>query len=181
MSVKSFSNMVLFSCIQYKVSCLQFLVCTKYKLSSIRLIRMFCIFSQLHQKSLNPAIYQYIIYPINPLQLTLAFYIETNQLIISVNQGNCFNKKCNTWLRWIKIFSLIMFRTLYQKYCWNYVKHFEQGKTGQMHNMNSQRNVNATFETFALLQVVLFFKSFITNCMSGECILNLMILLFGKT
>ena len=141
---------------------------------------MFCIFSQLYQKNLNPAIYQYLTCQINPFQLTVAFHIQTSHLICSVNQVTCFNMKCNTWLRQVKIFSWIMFRTLYQKSCWNIVKHFEQGKTRQLHDINSQRSVNATCKNFVSLQVFLFFKNFITYCVLGGCILKLMILLLGK-
>ena len=126
MSVKNFSNIVLVSCILYTVSRLQFHVWTKYKLLSIRLIiSMFCIFPQLHRKSLNAAIYQYLTCWINPFQPTVAFHIETSHLICSVNQVTCFNMKCNTWLSWVQIFSWIMFKTLYPKSCWNIVKHFK--------------------------------------------------------
>ena len=38
MTLKNFSNMVLVSCIQYMVSCIQVLVRTKYKFFSVRLI-----------------------------------------------------------------------------------------------------------------------------------------------
>ena len=138
MSIKNFSNMVLVSCVQYIVSCSEFLACTKHKLSSIRLIRMFCIFSRLQRKNLNPAIYQYTTCRINLFQPIVAFHIETSHLICSVNQVTCFNMKCNTWLRQVKIFSWIMFRTLYQKSCWNIVKHFEQGKARQLHDINSK-------------------------------------------
>ena len=156
--------MVLVSCVQYIASCSEFLARTKHKLSSIRLIRMFCIFSLLQRKSLNPAIYQYTTCRINLFQPTVAFHIETSHLICSVNQVTCFNMKCSTWLSWVKIFSWIMFRTLYQKSCWNIVKHFEQGKTRLLHDINSQRSVNATCKKFVLLQVSLFFKNFITYC-----------------
>ena len=125
---------------------------------------MFCIFSQLHRKSLNPAIYQYPTCQINPFQPTVAFYIQTSHLICSVNQVTCFNMKCNTWLRWVKIFSWIMFRTLYQKSYWNVVKYFEYGKTRLLHDINSYRSVNATCKNFVLLQVSLFFKTFIIYC-----------------
>ena len=114
---------------------------------------MFCIFSQLHRKRLNPAIYQYPTCRINLFHPTVAFHIETSHLICSVNQVTCFNMKCNTWLRWVKIFSWIMFRTLYQKRCWNIVKHFEQGETRQLHDINSQRKGNATCINFVSLQV----------------------------
>ena len=99
--------------------------------------RLFCIFSQLHRKSLSQAIYQYPTCRINPFQPTVTFNIETSHLICSVNQVTCFNMKCNTWLRKVKIFSWIMFRTLYQKSCWNIVKHFEYGKTRLLHAINS--------------------------------------------
>ena len=122
--------MVLFSCIQYLVSCVQFLVCTK-KQTFIHYTNhsIFCILSQLHRKSLNRAICQYPTSRINPFQPTVTFHTEISYLICSVNQVTCFNMKCNTWLRWVKIFSWIMFRTLYHKSCWNIVKHFEYGKT----------------------------------------------------
>ena len=137
--------MVLVSCIQYIVSCSQFLVCTKYKLSSIRLIAACSVYSQNYiAKRLNPAIYQYPTCRINLFHPTVAFHIETSHLICSVNQVTCFNMKCNTWLRWVKTFSWIMFRALYQKSCWNVIKHFEQGKTRQLHDINSERKVNAT-------------------------------------
>ena len=123
---------------------------------------MFCIFSQLHRKSLNRAIYQYPTCRINPFQPTLTFNKETSHLICSVNQVTCFSMKCNTWLRWVKIFSWIMFRILYQKRCWNTVKHFEQGQTRQLHDINSQRKVHATCKNFVSLRVFLFFKNFIT-------------------
>ena len=136
---------------------------------------MFCIFSQLHRKSLNPAIYQYPTCRINPFQPTVTFRIKFSHLIYSVNQVTCFNMKCNTWLRQVKIFSWIMFRTLYQKSCWNIVKHFEQCKTRELHDIDSQRSVN-----FVSLQVFLFFENFITYCVLGDCVLKLMILLSGK-
>ena len=141
---------------------------------------MFYVFSQIHRKSLNTAIYQYPTCPINPFQPTIAFHIETSHLICNVKQVSCFNMKCSTWLRGVKIFSWIMFRTLYKKSCWNIVKHFEQGKTRQLHDINSQRSVNTTCKNFVSLQVFLFFKNFITYCVLGGCILKLMILLFGK-
>ena len=145
--------MVLVSCIQYSslltVSCMY-----KVQTFSHQTNRsMFCIFSQLHRKSLNRAIYRYPTFRINPFQPTGTFHIETSHLIWSVNQVTCFNMKCNTWLRWVQIFSWIMFRTLYQKRCWNIAKHFEQGKTRQLHDVNSQRKVNATCKNFVSLQV----------------------------
>ena len=112
---------------------------------------MFCIFSQLHRKSLNRAIYQYPTCRINPFQPTVSFHIETSHLICSVNQVTCFNMKCNTWLRWVKIFSWIMFRRLYQKRCWNIVKHVEQCKTRQLHDINSYRKVNTTCKNFVFV------------------------------
>ena len=141
---------------------------------------MFSIFSQLHRKILNPAIYQYPTCLINPFQPTVTLHIQTSHLICSVNEVTCFDMKWNIWLRQVKIFSLIMFRTLSQKRCWNIVKHFEQGKTRSLHDINSQRSVNATSKNFVSLQVFLFFKNFITYCVLGGCILKLMILLFGK-
>ena len=125
---------------------------------------MFCIFSQLHQKRLNRAIYKHLICLINQFQPTFTFYTETSYLIYSVNQVTCFNMKCNTWLRWVKLFSWITFRTLYQKRCWNIVKHFQYGKTRLLHDINSKRSVNATCKNFVLLQVSLFFKTFIIYC-----------------
>ena len=65
---------------------------------------MFCIFSQLHRKSINPAIYQYPTYQINPFQPTLEFPMETSNLICSVNQVTYFNMKRNTWLRCLEHF-----------------------------------------------------------------------------
>ena len=114
---------------------------------------MFCLFSQLHRKRLNPAIYQYPTCRINLFRPTVAFHIETSHFICSVNQVTCFNMKCNTWLRWVKIFS-----------CQNIVKHFEWGKTRLLHDINSYRSINATCINFDLLQVSLFFKNFITYC-----------------
>ena len=128
---------------------------------------MFCIFSQLHRKSLNPAIYQYSTCRINPFQPTLAFHIETSRLICSVNKVTCFKMKYNTWLRWVKIFS------------WkNIVKHFEWGKTRLLHDINSYRSINATCINFDLLQVSLFFKT-LSHTTDGF-IVKLMILLFAK-
>ena len=172
--------MVLVSYIQYLVSCLQFLVCTKYKLSSIRIIAACSSYFHNYIKKLKPSHLSIPDMSNYPFQPTVTFYIDTSHLICNVNQVTCFNMKCNTWLRWVKIFSWIMFRTLYQKSCWNIVKHFEQGKTRQLHDINSQRSVNATCKNFVSLQVFLFFENFITYCVLGDCVLKLMILLFGK-
>ena len=131
-------------------------------------------------KNLNPAIYQCPTCRINPFQPIVAFHIQTSHLICIVNQVTYFNMKWNTWLRQVTIFSWITFKTLYQKSYWNIVKRFEQGKTRQLHDINSQRSVNATCKNFVSLQVFLFFKNFITYCVLVGCILKLIILLFGK-
>ena len=110
---KVYSFLLIVSCM-YKVQ--TFIHYTKYS--------MFCIFSQLHQKSLNRAMYQYPTSRINPFQPTVTLHIETSHLIYSVNQVTCFNMKCNTWLRWVIIYFWIMFRIPYQKSCWNIVEHF---------------------------------------------------------
>ena len=168
--------MVLVSCIQYTVFCMYKVQTFIYQTNQ----SMFCIFSELHRKIFNPAIYQYPTCRINPFQTTAEFHIQTSHLICSVNQVTCFNMKRNTWLRQVKTFSSIMYKKVYQKSCWNIVKHFEQGKTRQLYDINSWRSVNVTCKTFVSLQVFLFFKNFITCCVLGDSILKLMILLFGK-
>ena len=167
--------MVLVSCIQHIVCFLLFLIFVKYKLSSIRLITECSpFFHNYIEKGLTEPF-------INIQHVELTHFISLLRLIqkpVSVNQVTCFNMKCNTWLTWVKIFSWIMFRTLYYKSCWNIVKHFEYGKTRLLHAINSQRSVNATCKNFVCYRSVYFLKTL--SHTAGGCILKLIIFLLGK-
>ena len=170
--------MVLVSCIWHIVCFLLFLIFVKYKLTSIRLItECSAFFHNYIEKGLTEPFIN-----IQHVELThfisLLFHIETSHLICSVNQVTCFNMKCNTWLRWVKIFSWIMFRILYYKSCWNIVKHFEYGKTRLLHAINSQRSVNATCENVVCYRSVYFLNTL--SHAAGGCILKLIIFLLGK-
>ena len=67
-------------------------------------------------------------YKINPLQPSVAFHIETNQLICKTNQLTGFYMKYNTGLRWSN-----QFRSLMISSCCRVIKNIEiKGNIGKV-------------------------------------------------
>ena len=67
------------------------------------------------------------------------------------------------------------------KYIWIKLKHFECSKTTYLHKMDSSRGSNTTWKNLFCYKFFFFLKSSSqTTCMSGGCILKLIILLFRK-